>query len=129
MELAKHLAPSCRYQPADIVARSPDCIVVDLNREGFPTSDCDAVTMLGVLEYVCDPNAILKAARSRHSLMILSYVTHCAGSIQARREMGWFNDFTRRSLEAVLDQCGWNVRSVTSIKRRWRTAEYLFALT
>jgi hypothetical protein len=126
MALRNHLPAECSYQPADIVARSPECVVVDLNSASLPEIDCSTIALLGVLEYIHDPAKVLSDARKKHSSMVLSYVTHSRGDVNSRRAMGWFNDMTRGELEALFRQVGWSITSSKCIKRRWRTAEYLY---
>ena len=49
------LPPDCTYTPSDIVARSPDFLVSDLNEKiPFELSRFDTAVFSGVLEYVYD---------------------------------------------------------------------------
>lgn len=127
MALRDFLPEGCTYMPADIVSRTPDCIVVDLNTGPYPAIGSDAVTMLGVLEYIRDPDSVLRQARKYHDQLIFSYVTHARGSVESRRAMGWVSDFTLKDICGTVQRTGWRLDSKRCIKRRWRTSEYLFS--
>jgi hypothetical protein len=36
------------YQPADVVSRCPECLVVDLNKDEVPRCDAECAVMIGV---------------------------------------------------------------------------------
>src|SRR5690606_6161085 len=60
--LERHLPADAVYVPADVVARTPRTVVVDVNAGEFPEGTYDVVVMLGLLEYVHDVPALLRRA-------------------------------------------------------------------
>lgn len=126
MALRGALAAGCSYSPADIVSRGPGCQVVDLNKGEFPSGAYDWITFLGVLEYVHDPVAALKRARDAAPNAVITYCAMANGDVQARRGMGWVNEFTRAEFEALLTTAGWQVREVAEVKRGPGNIQYMF---
>ena len=116
MALRRFLDRSVRYTPADIVAREPGCLVVDLNQGQFPEGQYDYVTMLGVLEYVHDVAAVLRCARRAAPRAIFTYSLYSGEERDARRALGWFNDYTARELTTLLAESGWQVTSLEAIE-------------
>lgn len=126
MALRGFLPTGCRYVPADIVARAEDCLVVDLNKGQFPQGEYDVVCFLGVLEYVHDPAAALaRAARAARGLVV-SYCADTSGDQAHRRGMGWVNDHTVESFEALLRGAGWRPVKRGLHKRSATNAQYLW---
>lgn len=117
MALRAHLAPNCTYFPADVVARSPDCQVVDLNSRQFPSGRYDYVTLLGVLEYIHDCPWVLTQIRNAAPNLIVTYCTATSGDIKSRRGMGWVNDFTDAEFRSLIVGCGWKVGRHREVKR------------
>lgn len=60
LTLPKYLGPDCSYQPVDMVRRSPECLVFNLNGElpDLPR-DYDVAVFSGVIEYVNSPGRVL----------------------------------------------------------------------
>jgi hypothetical protein len=71
--LKQFLTPEFRYTPSDVVARTPETYVADLNRGEFPPGRYDVVTALGVLEYVNDLPTLFAAMRRAAPTAIVSY--------------------------------------------------------
>jgi hypothetical protein len=129
MDLLGFLRPGCKYIPADIVSRGPDCFVVDLNADEYPAIDVDVTTLLGVIEYLHRPDRVLRKAAKRSKMLIASYVTNWHGSVQQRRGMGWVNDFRRDDLVKLFSGAGWSIAEMRTLKPRWRNWEYLVVAT
>ncbi len=110
MALARHLQPGSAYQPADIISRSENCLIADLNQAQFPEGEYGVVTLLDVLEYVHDIAALLKRCRAAAPQLVLTYRTSDTGEIGPRRNHGLLNDLTPGSLAAIVEHTGFDIR-------------------
>lgn len=116
--LQKHLDPSCQYQPVDLVKRSEDTIVFDLNGElpDFPRR-YDIAVFSGVLEYIHDLDRILDWLPRVCSSVIFSYsVTDFLSDPITRREHGWVNSLSQREILYLLKRAGLTITATY----RWR---------
>lgn len=109
MALKRHIASDCSYVAADLIARSTDCVVLDLNQNQFPGGQFDVVALLEVLEYIHDVPALLRSARTAAMRLVCSYNPRRDQAVSLRRQQGWFNDFTLDELTGLLTQCGWKI--------------------
>lgn len=135
MALGRVLPPGCRYQPADLVAFSKVTQMVDLNDGQFPTGAYDVAVFLDVVEFLHDPERVLRAAATVADRLIVSYrpavvsSPHAApgpGSAESesRRGVGYFNDFDESGLVALLETSGWSI-----VDRRGDDKMLLFVAT
>jgi hypothetical protein len=115
MLLRDCLSAGCSYIPADLVARSADCLTIDLNQHQMPTGAFDVITLLEVLEYIHDVPALLAHCRDAAPVLILSYQLHTGGSVQHRRQCGFFSDLDAEQIESVLRQAGWWIDLRTAV--------------
>ena len=69
----KRLLPGCEYFACDIVSRGAGTHVCDFNRDPLPDVDADTVVVLGVLEYLDDPQAFVTKLTRYRARLILSY--------------------------------------------------------
>jgi hypothetical protein len=102
----------CVYQPCDLVARDPNTIVCDLNAGGFPVeaaADADIVTMLGVLEYVVDADALFAALQRSRCDIVLSYCPTEFSAAVDRPSLGWISHFGFADLAALFDRHGYRI--------------------
>jgi hypothetical protein len=125
--LSRHLPPDSAYVPADLVARSPRTVVVDLNAGEFPSGDFDVVTMLGVIEYVHDVGALLAAAATRAPMLVASYCTFTSGPGASRLQRGWLNDLGLSDLLDLLRDAGWHVAWAGRLDRLPEFDQWVFA--
>jgi hypothetical protein len=109
------LPAGCRYTPADLLARSPDCQVIDLNQQQFPTGEFDCTALLEVLEYVHDPAWLLCRCRESAGRLIFTYHPRGSESLDVRRQQGWFNDLDSQTLEDLLAEAGWQIETQTPL--------------
>ena len=110
MDLLPLLPPGCRYTGADVVKRTGETVVADLEAGEFPDGQYDTVVMLGVLEYLPNVRWVLDRARSAAPEMVLSYCTAMPGaSLSMRQAKGWVNHFTEDDLLVLLTEAGWSV--------------------
>lgn len=101
MVLKDHLPEGCLYTPVDVVARSPETLVWDLNSTDRPDlPGADLVFLSGVLEYVADLDGLLKRLYECTTFIVVSYASFGGGRIGRlrRRARGWVNDYSREEL-------------------------------
>lgn len=103
------LATGCRYVPADLMARTPDVIVVDVNRGEFPPGRYDVVTALGLFEYVHDISDLLVKMRQAATAALVSYSIDCGEPREDRLKCGWVNALTRQAFAETLRTAGWAI--------------------
>jgi len=111
LALRTALPPGCSYMPADLIARSEACQIVDLNQGQFPGGRYDVVALLEVLEYLHDPLTVLRQCRQAAPRLVLIYTPFAGPDAQtiARRQRGFVNDLSAGELEALLHQAGWRI--------------------
>ena len=108
--LRRHLPADCEYFPLDIVARTPETIVCDLNRGTLPVMHVDYAVVSGVLEYLMDVPRFLAELALASPQVVLSYVVpHSGETVFERRAMGWVNDFTQEEIEDIFIRGGFVV--------------------
>lgn len=110
------------YLPADLVKRTEDTLVCDLNKKQLPDEylrRADTVTMLGVIEYVYDVPWLFSALSSYSLRVILSYNPSDLRSAPRRRLFrfsrnctGWVNDFTIGQLMRMIGASGFIVNDI-----------------
>lgn len=113
--LRDYIPESCSYTPLDIVARTRDTIVADLNQGHYPDADFDVVVALYLLEFLHEPEKFLKWAMDAGKQLLLAYAPAQKGSAEKRRRMGYFNDLNISELEKMLDKCGWKIRNAENL--------------
>jgi hypothetical protein len=112
------LAAESRYSPYDLVARTPDTLVCDLN-SSYPDIDGDAevVVFSGVLEYIHDLPGLFDWLHGHVEQVVFSYATYeHTPSLLARRKNGWVNDFTEDQILQIIEKTGFSGSAV----KRWR---------
>ena len=93
--LARRLDPSCRYTPADLVARTPDTLRFDMAAGIWPVGRWDVVVMAGVLEYAPDAADAFRRLEQLAPVAIVTYLHRRNGSLgrpqlkAAARRAGW----------------------------------------
>lgn len=117
--LKKLLPPGVRYTPSDIVSRSPDTIVCDLNAALPDFPDQDVAVFSGVIEYVRDVPRLVRALAKWFPEVIVSYVPIGRFSVRGwwlRRRFGWMHDMSERELFATFAVGGYECTEI----RLWR---------
>lgn len=127
--LRRHLNPSCKYQPCDIIQSTPDVIFCDFNSGIYPKVNefYDYVICSGVFEYIRNPSEFLRRNAVLGKQMILSYnpLYQIPGDSKIRRlNCDWINHFTKPEVEALFDEMGlsWEILNVA------RDGETIYAL-
>ena len=115
--LQQHLDPSCTYQPVDLVKRSEDTIVFDLNGTLLDLPrHYDIAVFSGVLEYVHDLKRTLGWLATVSDSVLLSYaVRDLLSDPITRRQAGWVNSFSESEIRRLLEGVGLKIIST----RRW----------
>lgn len=126
--LKQFLTSDCRYTPSDVVARTPDTRVADLNRGEFPHGCYDVVTALGVLEYVNDLSGMLAAMRQAAPTAVVSYAASVGGTPADRLKHGWVNALTLHDIVRLATASGWMIAGAQSLNSTAVFEQWLFAL-
>jgi hypothetical protein len=112
MELERHLPTGCIYLPADLVRRDARTVIVDLNAGCVPDLQADVVTMLGVLEYVHDPVALLARLARLWARLVVTYHPVDLKPEQDRRRHGWVNDLSSGQLVGMAVAAGYRLDAI-----------------
>ncbi|WP_292051712.1 MULTISPECIES: hypothetical protein [unclassified Brevundimonas] len=98
------------YIPSDIVARDERTIVRDYNRDGPPPVAVEAVAVLGVLEYLLDPEAFMRDLNASRAV-----VTYCPidapHPLEPRRSHAWVSDMDHATVVGMFSRAGWTIVS------------------
>ncbi|MBI9112934.1 MAG: FkbM family methyltransferase [Maridesulfovibrio ferrireducens] len=113
MLLRDYIPEKCIYIPLDIVARSRNCIVADLNQHQYPDREFDVVTALFTLEFLHAPAEFMKWAHESCETLIFTYFTAQPNSEKNRRIAGIFNDLNHTNIQNMTQKSGWEI--VTAI--------------
>lgn len=129
MSLRRFLPSGCRYFPADLPRWSTEVIPVDLEAGEFPAGLYDYVVILGVLEHLTNPAAVIAAAADHTAKLIASY-NHPGpqSTLSRRRNALWINDFSEDDLRIVFRAAGWAVRSLHVCKSTPNEREVIYFL-
>jgi Methyltransferase domain len=103
------LPEGCDYVPVDLVSRSPDTIVCDLNRDALPGLAADWLVASGVVQYVFDVDRLIGWMASVAPRIALSYETADDQTRYYRRARSWVNDYTGEQMRALLNGHGFEV--------------------
>jgi hypothetical protein len=125
--LRRHRPAGTTYTPADLFARSPDTVVVDVNAGEFPRGAFEVVVMLGLLEHVHDVRGLLHTAAEQTSTLVVSYCAMTAWHREVRLEKGWFNDFRLSDLVDLFGETGWDVAWAGRLARLTHFDQWIFA--
>lgn len=112
------LPEDCRYQPSDLVARTPDTLIGDLNI-AYPDLDgkMDVAVFSGVLEYIHDLPGLFDWLHDQVDRIVFSYATlEHTPSLLARRKNGWVNDLSEYQVVQIFETAGFRGGAVG----RWR---------
>ena len=107
------LAQGATYIPVDLVRRSEETLIADLNQGQFPEVEADDAVLLEVLEYVHEVPDLLRRCHAAAKRLVLTYhaATDADGDSDRRRLAGWFNDYRAGELNALLASAGWSVEN------------------
>jgi len=116
MSLKKMLPKNCTYTPSDIVKRTEETIVCDLNEPiSFDLSLYNTAVFSGVFEYVYDIDTVFKQLEKHIPHIILSYA--CSDICTHNRLInGWLSEFTEKQLLDIFAKYSYDVID----KQEWR---------
>ncbi len=118
MNLERYLPWACSYQPSDVVARDACTLVCDLNSEAPPAAalaEADVVTMMGVLEYIHDPQTLLRTFCAAGKPLICSYCGTERTRHLDRRALGWINEYSSAEFIAMAETAGYALRQTLEV--------------
>lgn len=106
------------YTPSDIIKRSDETIVCDLNTEiNIDFSKYQVAVFSGVLEYVYDINRVFEIISKDINQVVISYC--CTDLVQLSREKnGWLSDYTKSDLEEIFTRHGFKIANYTEWRKQ-----------
>lgn len=120
MALQDLLPPDCTYTPSDLVSRSPNTLVYDINSDQAITfPQCDVVFAGGVLEYLIDLPYFVSRIRGICQTVVCSYAPRDQKSILIRRSNGWVNDFSTTQIEQIFMKNGFSCDRKMPWRDQW----------
>jgi hypothetical protein len=132
MNLKDELVEGCEYIPADIVPRSEDCLVIELNENVWPNITADVVAALGVLEYIHDLRNFLERCSEIAPRLIFSYHVSYVRRPHVRRvrmELGWLNNFSFSKVVDEIGRVGGKIDRIDGFMHKEHFTQYLFVVT
>ena len=108
--LENYFNKTITYQPVDIVQRTPNFLVCDLNKIPLSISLAAYNTAIfsGVLEYVYDIEVLFEQFSTQIPHMILSY--SCSDICkQNRLTNGWLSDYTLADLKTIFKKYNYKI--------------------
>jgi hypothetical protein len=116
MSLKAELPENCTYTPSDIVKRTEETIICDLNQPiSFDLFIYDTAVFSGVFEYVYDIDAVFKQLEKHINHLILSYA--CSDICTHNRLInGWLSDYKEEQLLEIFQKYKYQVIN----KQEWR---------
>lgn len=128
MSLRQFLPEGCTYIPADIVKRSEDTHLIELNQGIWPAVTADVVVALGVLEYVYDVQAFMAGVRRCGPELVFTYNVRAAlgpANAEARLRMGWLTDFALSEILAAMEAADGSLLRLTTAGAKRAFIPYL----
>ena len=126
MTLEAYLPKSTKYMPLDVVARDHRTIVLDLDQEPIPRVSCNALVMLGVLEYTSDLSMILNQLR-HFPKCVLSYNHRSVNDLLWKfglrpKRVTWRHRYSRSCFRRKISRAGLRITR----EQRVRVGERLY---
>jgi capsular polysaccharide synthesis protein/methyltransferase family protein/polysaccharide pyruvyl transferase len=111
--LRQLVAGRCRYTGADLEPLDEDTLALDISADPVPPPGTwDIIVMIGVLEYLHDPHAVLGKMAAACDRLILSYcVPRGTDPETHRRTRGWTNALSERDLTDAATAAGLSLRA------------------
>ena len=133
-QILRHLLhSSCTYFALDLVARTPETIVCDLNKRPLPdlrAGHFDVAMLSGVLEYIHDVPSFVGWLAGQVRICIASYCCHyphrsATGDFiqrSLRLQGGWVNSLTEEDFVQLFTNAGFRCTA----KENWIEAQRIF---
>lgn len=113
MHIVTKIGAGSAYTPVDLIRYARTTLVLDLNGGQFPEGDWDCALALELLEHIHDVPALLARTRASSERLVCTYKSvEDIADPALRRTHGYFNDFDRTALCAMLQAAGWQVTHV-----------------
>ncbi len=110
MLLERRLPAGCSYVPCDLVRRDERTVICDLNRGQLPDfRDATHIALLGVLEYIFEPDSLLRKLRRAGLPLILSYSPWERTRRLDRPALGWVNELSLAGLIELVEGAGFQL--------------------
>lgn len=112
-DMRSRLPPEAIYLPMDLVKWTPDTLACDINAGSLPTAYIelgDVCFLLGVLEYVYQPDPLFSALGQHAEKIVLSYNAADLSSADRHRN-GWVNAMSVAEVVALVQRHGFQVTS------------------
>jgi len=112
--LAEMIPPDCRYTDSDLVARSDNSFVVDLNARPLPMfPKSDYAIFSGVLEYLQDNKSLIQHLPQSFNNVICSYIVTEIKPDQAfRTSRDWHSNYSKAQLIKLFAAVGYECEEV-----------------
>lgn len=118
MQVALQLRNRAVYTPVDLIRYAQATVVVDFNQAQFPDGEWDCALTLELLEHLHDVPAFLRRIRANSIRLIGTYkCTEENPNVEVRRELGFFNDYSRNELESLLKDAAWQITTLETTQR------------
>jgi hypothetical protein len=106
----------CSYEGADLAPLEDTTLILNLDTDLLPAKKYDFVVLLGVLEYLYEPENAARKVCAAAPNVVCSYCCRLENASTAdvagqRGSMGWVNDFTRDEFVALFAANGFAVQS------------------
>lgn len=120
LALKQFLPKNVLYTPSDIVSRSNDTIVCDLNKEPLPQFNTyDTIFFSGVLEYIHDVSKVIKHLSEITDKFIISYATtNEFPDEKARKVNGWVNNYSNDKIIEIFGQLEFKLIETNSWRKQ-----------
>lgn len=132
MDLRHRLPLGCQYIPADIVKRSEDTLLIEINKGCWPEVTADYAVALGVLEYVYDLPEFLFAAQKCAPMLIFSYHVRCSNlneSRQVRLKNSWLSDFSMTEIVSAIEHSGGRLQHLFALSEKQHFDQYMIRVS
>jgi hypothetical protein len=102
------------YRPYDLVPQAPEVTPLDIQLQDLPHR-CDAVVLLGVVEYLASLPAVLARLAGRTRYLVVSHVVSDYSKYTPERlaELGWKHHLARADFGRMLSDAGFRIEQET----------------
>lgn len=117
MFLKNFLPANCTYTPSDLIGRTEEMLIIDLNGQLIDIPDTDYIVFSGVLEYVTDIDKVLKFYSKFTNNILMSYaVLDAFPVIIRRRKEGWISDKSHKEILQLAETINFKI----SVLGNWK---------
>lgn len=129
--LAGFLHQECHYTGADVVKRTNDTVLIDVNDNKWPVGNWDVAVAAGVLEYVYDLDAFFAGIATCAPRVLLTY--HISNSDEVasklvRLENGWLSNYRNSQIITAAEKVKLMIGSVIGWAPKKHFRQYFYIL-